>query len=86
MAMLFVNAMVCPTPFFCLKSSNSLSPQSFPPKLQVQPDLEELTTNMELPDDQLQKPQEKLGRLQYRIDYDFGQNNVSCSKLQPFPF
>ena len=34
---------------------------------------------MELPDDQLQKPQEKLGRLQYRIDYDFGQNIVSHS-------
>ena len=33
---------------------------------------------MELPDEQMQKPQEKLGRLQYKIDYDFAQNNVSC--------
>ena len=66
-----------------------LSPMCSPPSnafslslpAQVQPDLEELTTNMELPDEQLQKPQEKLGRLQYRIDYDFGQNNVSRKTL-----
>lgn len=36
---------------------------------------------MELPDEQVQKPQEKLGRLKYRIDYDFGLNNVSFKRI-----
>ena len=46
--------------------------------------MEELATNMELPEEQVQKAHEKLGRLQYKIDYDFGQNNVMCLFLFDF--
>ena len=46
---------------------------------QVQPDTEGLTANMEeqAEDKESTKSDVKLGRLQYRIDYDFNQSNVS---------
>ena len=48
---------------------------------QVQPDQEGLTANMEeqAEDRESTKSDVKLGRLQFRIDYDFNQSNVSES-------
>lgn len=50
----------------------------FKTAFQVQPDLEELQDTMEANDDQdSAKSDTKLGRLQYKLDYDFNTNNVS---------
>lgn len=45
----------------------------------VQPDTEELTANMEeqADDKESTKSEVKLGKLQFKIDYDFNQSNVS---------
>lgn len=45
-------------------------------KQKVQPEEEELTANMEIPEECVTKMDCKLGRLLYKIDYDFNQNNV----------
>lgn len=46
-------------------------------KEKVQPDLEDLTSNMEEQQHEEEKKEEqKLGRLQFKIDYDFNQSNV----------
>ena len=47
---------------------------------QVQPDMEELAANMEdnENDKESTKEEVKLGRLQFKIDYDFNQANVSA--------
>lgn len=44
--------------------------------MKIQPDREELTSNMEEADKDSLK-NERLGRLQYRIEYDFNHSNVS---------
>lgn len=51
-------------------------------KEKVQPDTEELTANMEENEEEqqgksLEKENQKLGRLQFKMDYDFNTNNVS---------
>lgn len=48
-------------------------------RLQIQPDLEELEDHMEENEkEQKDEPKEevKLGRLQFKLDYDFQQNQV----------
>lgn len=49
----------------------------------VQPDMEELNDNMEEnPDEQESaKSEVKLGRLQFKLDYDFNSNNVLSSVI-----
>ncbi|XP_074595983.1 synaptotagmin-1-like [Brevipalpus obovatus] len=53
-------------------------------KEKVQPDQEELTTNMEeqAVDRDSPKNETKLGRLQFKIDYDFNQSNLSVGVIQ----
>ncbi|RWS14684.1 synaptotagmin 1-like protein [Dinothrombium tinctorium] len=53
-------------------------------KEKVQPDTEELTANMEEQgeDKESTKSDVKLGRLQFKIDYDFNQNNLAVSVIQ----
>lgn len=52
-------------------------------KEKVQPDMEELTKDMEQNEAGKEDPKEevKLGRLQFKIDYDFNQSTVSDSEL-----
>ena len=45
--------------------------------VKVQPDLEELTTNMEDNEGAETKEEEKLGKLQFSMDYDFQKSEVS---------
>jgi synaptotagmin-1 len=51
--------------------------------IQVQPDEQGLTANMEeqAEDRESTKSDVKLGRLQFRIDYDFNQSNVSQCRV-----
>uniref|UniRef100_A0A915KUZ0 C2 domain-containing protein n=1 Tax=Romanomermis culicivorax TaxID=13658 RepID=A0A915KUZ0_ROMCU len=54
-------------------------------KEKVQPDLEELEDNMEENEkEQKDEPKEelKLGRLQFKLDYDFQQNQLAVTVLQ----
>ena len=53
--------------------------------IQVQPDQEGLTANMEeqAEDRESNKSDVKLGRLQFRIDYDFNQSNVRLLLITP---
>jgi synaptotagmin-1 len=53
-------------------------------KEKVQPDQEALTANMEeqAEDRESTKSDVKLGRLQFRIDYDFNQSNLSVTAIQ----
>ncbi|KAL0831323.1 hypothetical protein ABMA28_002156 [Loxostege sticticalis] len=52
-------------------------------KEKVQPDLEELTENAEEPDDgDSKKEEQKLGKLQYKLEYDFNSNSLSVTVIQ----
>lgn len=52
-------------------------------KEKVQPDMEELTENAEEPDDgDSKKEEQKLGKLQYKLEYDFNSNSLSVTVLQ----
>ncbi|XP_041988312.1 synaptotagmin 1 isoform X3 [Aricia agestis] len=52
-------------------------------KEKVQPDMEELTENAEEPDDGEEKKEEqKLGKLQYKLEYDFNSNSLSVTVIQ----
>uniref|UniRef100_T1JJ35 C2 domain-containing protein n=1 Tax=Strigamia maritima TaxID=126957 RepID=T1JJ35_STRMM len=53
-------------------------------KEKVQPDMEELQDNMEQEADEQESKQSevKLGRLQFKLDYDFNANNLSVSVIQ----
>ncbi|XP_011163190.1 synaptotagmin 1 isoform X2 [Solenopsis invicta] len=47
------------------------------------PDMEELTNNVEEPDEAESKQSEvKLGRLQYKLEYDFNSNSLSVTVIQ----
>ncbi|XP_072938683.1 synaptotagmin 1 isoform X2 [Epargyreus clarus] len=47
------------------------------------PDMEELTENAEEPDDgDSKKEEQKLGKLQYKLDYDFNSNSLSVTVIQ----
>ncbi|XP_014661576.1 PREDICTED: synaptotagmin-1-like isoform X6 [Priapulus caudatus] len=49
---------------------------------QVQPDMEELEGNMEQEEIESTKSEVKLGRLQFKLDYDFQQNQLAVTVLQ----
>lgn len=50
-------------------------------KEKVQPDMDELTENVEEPEEE--KPEViKLGKLQYKLEYDFNQNSLSVTVIQ----
>ncbi|XP_017775329.1 PREDICTED: synaptotagmin 1-like isoform X2 [Nicrophorus vespilloides] len=50
-------------------------------KEKVQPDMDELTENAEEPEEE--KPEvQKLGKLQYKLEYDFNQNSLSVTVIQ----
>lgn len=52
-------------------------------KDKVQPDMEELTDNAEEPDEAESKQSEvKLGRLQYKLEYDFNSTNLAVTVIQ----
>ncbi|XP_063240457.1 synaptotagmin 1 isoform X2 [Bacillus rossius redtenbacheri] len=52
-------------------------------KEKVQPDMEELTENQEEPDEAESKQSEqKLGRLQYKLEYDFNCNSLAVTVVQ----
>ncbi|XP_045769018.1 synaptotagmin 1 isoform X3 [Maniola jurtina] len=52
-------------------------------KEKVQPDMEELTENAEEPDDGEEKKEEqKLGKIQYKLEYDFNSNSLSVTVIQ----
>ncbi|UXI16132.1 hypothetical protein NH340_JMT02075 [Sarcoptes scabiei] len=53
-------------------------------KEKVQPDMEELTKDMEQNEagKEETKEEQKLGRLQFKIDYDFNQSNLAITVLQ----
>lgn len=51
-------------------------------KEKVQPDMEELEENMEGEEEESHKSEEKLGRLQYKLDYDFNSNNLAVTVIQ----
>ncbi|OXA61753.1 synaptotagmin 1 [Folsomia candida] len=54
-------------------------------KEKVQPDMEELTEHVEEPEEveaENRVPCQKLGRLQYRLEYDFNANNLSVTVIQ----
>ncbi|XP_046962236.1 synaptotagmin 1 isoform X3 [Vanessa cardui] len=52
-------------------------------KEKVQPDMEELTDNAEEPDDgDSKKEEQKLGKLQYKLEYDFNSNSLSVTVIQ----
>lgn len=49
----------------------------------VQPDMDELTENAEEPDEGESKQSEvKLGKLQYKLEYDFNSNSLSVTVIQ----
>lgn len=66
-----------------LKSVNLIGQMG---KEKVQPESENLTTNMEQNEveqkDEPKKEQEKLGRLQYKLDYDFNTNTLTVVVIQ----
>ncbi|XP_039751144.1 synaptotagmin 1 isoform X3 [Pararge aegeria] len=52
-------------------------------KEKVQPDMEELTENAEEPDDgDSKKEEQKLGKIQYKLEYDFNSNSLSVTVIQ----
>ena len=52
-------------------------------KDKVQPDMEELTDNAEEPDEAESKQSEvKLGKLQYKLEYDFNSNSLAVTVIQ----
>ncbi|XP_060803937.1 synaptotagmin 1 isoform X1 [Amyelois transitella] len=52
-------------------------------KEKVQPDMEELTENAEEPDDgDSKKEEQKLGKLQFKLEYDFNNNSLSVTVIQ----
>lgn len=53
-------------------------------KEKVQPDMEELNENMEQEADEAESKQSevKLGRLQFKLDYDFNSNNLAVTVIQ----
>ncbi|XP_025831931.1 synaptotagmin 1 isoform X2 [Agrilus planipennis] len=51
-------------------------------KEKVQPDMEELTENAEEPDEGEKPEVQKLGKLQYKLEYDFNQNSLSVTVIQ----
>ncbi|XP_042149115.1 synaptotagmin-1 isoform X2 [Ixodes scapularis] len=53
-------------------------------KEKVQPDMEDLQDNMENNegDGESKKSEEKLGRLQFKLDYDFNTNNLAVTVIQ----
>ncbi|XP_052739341.1 synaptotagmin 1 isoform X3 [Bicyclus anynana] len=52
-------------------------------KEKVQPDMEELTENAEEPDDgEDKKEEQKLGKVQYKLEYDFNSNSLSVTVIQ----
>ncbi|KAJ8910769.1 hypothetical protein NQ315_008890 [Exocentrus adspersus] len=51
-------------------------------KEKVQPDMDELTENAEEPDDGEKPEVQKLGKLQYKLEYDFNQNCFSVTVIQ----
>lgn len=52
-------------------------------KDKVQPDMEELTDNAEEPDEAESKQSEvKLGKLQYKLEYDFNTNSLAVTVIQ----
>ncbi|XP_037974985.2 synaptotagmin 1 isoform X1 [Plutella xylostella] len=52
-------------------------------KEKVQPDMDELTENAEEPDDgDAKKEEQKLGKLQYKLEYDFNSNSLSVTVIQ----
>lgn len=53
-------------------------------KEKVQPDMEDLPENMEINemDQDSAKSEVKLGRLQYKLDYDFNTNNLAVTVIQ----
>ncbi|KAK9308450.1 hypothetical protein QLX08_001611 [Tetragonisca angustula] len=52
-------------------------------KDKVQPDMEELTDNAEEPDEGESKQSEvKLGKLQYKLEYDFNTNSLAVTVIQ----
>ncbi|CAD1475908.1 unnamed protein product, partial [Heterotrigona itama] len=51
--------------------------------VKVQPDMEELTDNAEEPDEGESKQSEvKLGKLQYKLEYDFNTNSLAVTVIQ----
>ncbi|CAG9762501.1 unnamed protein product [Ceutorhynchus assimilis] len=62
-----------------LKSINLLG-SSY--KEQVQPDMDELTANAEEPDEAEKPEVQKLGKLQFKLEYDFNQNSLSVTVIQ----
>ncbi|XP_066245676.1 synaptotagmin 1-like [Euwallacea similis] len=62
-----------------LKSINLLG-SSY--KEQVQPDMDELTANAEEPDEGEKPEIQKLGKLQFKLEYDFNQNSLSVTVIQ----
>ncbi|XP_060530552.1 synaptotagmin 1 isoform X2 [Cylas formicarius] len=62
-----------------LKSINLLG-SSY--KEQVQPDMDELTANVEEPDEGEKPEVQKLGKLQFKLEYDFNQNSLSVTVIQ----
>lgn len=51
-------------------------------KEKVQPDMDELTENAEEPDEGDKPVEQKLGKLQYKLEYDFNQNSLSVTVIQ----
>ncbi|XP_072401406.1 synaptotagmin 1-like isoform X2 [Diabrotica undecimpunctata] len=51
-------------------------------KEKVQPDMDELTENAEEPDEGEKPEVQKLGKLQYKLDYDFNQNSFAVTVIQ----
>ncbi|XP_008192465.2 synaptotagmin 1 isoform X1 [Tribolium castaneum] len=51
-------------------------------KEKVQPDMDELTENAEEPDEAEKPEVQKLGKLQYKLEYDFNQNSLSVTVIQ----
>ncbi|XP_056630251.1 synaptotagmin 1-like isoform X4 [Diorhabda sublineata] len=51
-------------------------------KEKVQPDMDELTENAEEPDESEKPEVQKLGKLQYKLEYDFNQNSFSVTVIQ----
>ncbi|KAJ8926407.1 hypothetical protein NQ314_021193 [Rhamnusium bicolor] len=51
-------------------------------KEKVQPDMDELTENAEEPDDGAKPEIQKLGKLQYKLEYDFNATSFSVTVIQ----
>lgn len=55
---------------------------SFFPSFQVQPEVEDLDPSL-LQESEVEKPEEKLGKLQYSLDYDFQSTQVGKTNTCP---